>query len=157
MNVTVAELMSSEIVVSRPDETVSVVRERMLEHGIHALPVVDDAGHAVGIVTSTDLLPGHDDDRLVSSICSRKVYVVPQYSAVHVAARVMRNHRLHHVVVTHEKKVVGVLSSFDLLELVEEHRFTLKNPPAKKKIRQFVRKNKRYVRNPDTEFLPPEE
>jgi hypothetical protein len=34
------------------------------------------------------------------------------------------------VVVTHEKKVVGVLSSFDLLKLVEGHRFVAKNPPT---------------------------
>ena len=156
MNVTVGDLMTSEIVVAGPDETVGTVRQRMIDHGIHALPLVDADGHAVGIVTSTDLLPGHGDDRSVVSICSRKVYVVPRYSGVHVAARVMRNHGLHHVVVTHEKKVVGVLSTFDLLRLVEDHRFSLKNPPAKKKLRQFVRKNKRYERNPETEFDPPD-
>ena len=36
------------------------------------------------------------------------------------------NHKVNHVVVTHEKKIVGILSSFDLLKLVEEHRFTMK-------------------------------
>jgi hypothetical protein len=35
-------------------------------------------------------------------------------------------------VVTHEKKVVGILSSFDLLKLVEEHRWVPKNPPSPK-------------------------
>ena len=41
----------------------------------------------------------------------------------------MRNHRIHHVVVTHEKKVVGILSAFDLLKLVEDHRFVMKSAP----------------------------
>ena len=36
---------------------------------------------------------------------------------------------------THEQKVVGLVSSFDLLKLVEEHRFTMKNPPAAPKRR----------------------
>jgi len=110
----------------------------------------------VGMVTATDLLEGPDDSKPVRTICSEKVFSVPQYSGVHVAARTMRNNHIHHLVVTHEKKVVGVLSSFDLLKLVEEHRFTMKNPPQKKKLREFVRKNKRYIRNPDTEFDPPE-
>ncbi|MFH0944480.1 MAG: CBS domain-containing protein [Planctomycetota bacterium] len=153
--VTVNDLMSAEIVVADADESVGTVRERMVSHAIHALPIVDAEGRAVGIVTATDLLSGPDDERPVSTICSEKVYVVPKYSDVHVAARVMRNQRIHHLVVTHEKKVVGVLSSFDLLRLVEEHRFTLKNPLGKKKLREYVRKNKRYVRNPETEFDPP--
>ena len=58
------------------------------------------------------------------------VYSVPQYDDVSTAARVMRNHRIHRVVVTHEKKVVGMLTSFDLLKLVEEHRYVAKNPPT---------------------------
>jgi signal-transduction protein with cAMP-binding, CBS, and nucleotidyltransferase domain len=42
----------------------------------------------------------------------------------------MRNHGIHRVVVTHEQKVVGVLSSFDLLTLVEDRRWVAKNPPT---------------------------
>jgi CBS domain-containing protein len=55
---------------------------------------------------------------------------VPKYDDVSIAARVMRNHRIHHVVVTHEQAVVGVLSAFDLLKLVEGHRYVAKNPPT---------------------------
>jgi len=64
----------------------------------------------------------------VRDMMSETVYTLPEYSGVHVAARVMRNHRVHHVVITHEQKIVGILSSFDLLRLVEDKRFTLKNP-----------------------------
>jgi signal-transduction protein with cAMP-binding, CBS, and nucleotidyltransferase domain len=45
----------------------------------------------------------------------------------------MRNHHIHHLVVTHENEIVGVLSSFDLLQLVEDHRFAIKNPPTSSK------------------------
>jgi CBS domain-containing protein len=55
---------------------------------------------------------------------------VPKYDDVSIAARVMRNHRIHRVVVTHEQKVVGVLTAFDLLKLVENHRYVEKNPPT---------------------------
>jgi CBS domain-containing protein len=60
---------------------------------------------------------------------SEDVTVVPAYNNVDVAARIMRKHKIHHVVVTHEKKVVGIISSFDLLRLIEGHRFVAKDAP----------------------------
>jgi signal-transduction protein with cAMP-binding, CBS, and nucleotidyltransferase domain len=42
----------------------------------------------------------------------------------------MRNHHIHHVIVTHEQRIVGIISSFDLLKLVEDHRFVMKNAPT---------------------------
>ena len=42
----------------------------------------------------------------------------------------MRKNKVHHVVVTHEKRVVGLISSFDLLKLVEGHRFVSKQGPS---------------------------
>ena len=78
------------------------------------------------------------DDTLISRIVDPKVYTVPRYDGVHIAARIMRNHKIHHLVVTEEKKIVGILSSFDLLKLVEEHRFTMKNAPAESKRQRKV-------------------
>ena len=52
------------------------------------------------------------------------------FDDVSVAARVMSNHKIHRVVVTHERKVVGMLSAFDLLKLIEGHRFVAKNAPT---------------------------
>ncbi|MCP4319597.1 MAG: hypothetical protein GY789_27340 [Hyphomicrobiales bacterium] len=40
----------------------------------------------------------------------------------------MRKNKIHHVVVTHQKQVVGLISSFDLLKLVEGHRSTCSDP-----------------------------
>jgi signal-transduction protein with cAMP-binding, CBS, and nucleotidyltransferase domain len=51
----------------------------------------------------------------------------------------MRNHRIHRVVVTHEQKVVGIISAFDLLALVEDHRWVAKNPPSESKRRKSRR------------------
>ena len=36
----------------------------------------------------------------------------------------------HIGIVTEDKKVVGMVSSFDLLRLVEDHRFTMKQGPT---------------------------
>ena len=42
----------------------------------------------------------------------------------------MRNHKIHHLAVTSEKKVVGIISSFGLMKLIEGKRFEMKNPPT---------------------------
>lgn len=130
MNVKVDELMVRDVKVVADNAVVGELRDLMLDHGLHALPVIDAAGHPVGIITSSDLVEEHPPELGVTAVMSEKVYTVPRYDDVHIAARVMRNHHVHHVVVTEDKQVVGILSSFDLLQLVEDHRFTMKQGPT---------------------------
>ncbi len=130
MQVKVNEIMKPEVFVASPYDPIGEIREKMLKDGIHAVPVVDCESMPLGILTSSDLVDDITDNTLICEVMTVKVYTVPQYSDIHIAARIMRNHRLHHVVVTHEKKVVGIISSFDLLSLVEEHRFVMKNGPT---------------------------
>jgi CBS domain-containing protein len=122
--------MRAQVVTTQPHHTVEHVRGLLERNRIHAVPVVDSAGRLVGIISSSDLVAGTKDGTLVSHIMTEKVYTVPAYDDVSVAARVMRNHEIHRVVVTEEQKVVGVLSAFDLLQLVEQRRFVMKNPPT---------------------------
>ena len=129
MNVKIADVMSDRVITAQPHHSVVHVRKLMHNNSIHALPVVSPEGEVEGIVTSHDLVDPQKDHAPISQIMSRDVYTIPQYNDVHHAARLMRNHRIHHVVVTHEKKVVGILSAFDLLALVEDHRFVMKNAP----------------------------
>ena len=58
---------------------------------------------------------------------------MPAYSDPALAATLMRKQHIHHLVVTHEQKVLGILSSFDLLQLLEGKRFVAKNAGSKKR------------------------
>jgi len=133
MNAKVNELMSGSVITTRPHKTISHVRALLKRNALSAVPVVDSDEQPIGIVSATDLLPHLKSNSPVSSIMTEKVYTVSQYDDVSTAARVMRNQKIHRVVVTHEQRVVGVLSSFDLLKLVEDHRFVAKNPPTESK------------------------
>jgi CBS domain-containing protein len=130
MNVKVHELMTDSVVTTEPHATISHVRKMLERNKVGAIPVLDGEGQPVGIVSTTDLAADLNGASPISKVMTGKVYTVPKYEDVSIAARVMRNHSIHRVVVTHEQKVVGVLSSFDLLALVEEHRFVAKNPPT---------------------------
>lgn len=140
MNAQVHDLMTESVVTTGRNSSIEEVRRLMEEHGVGAIPVVDQAGQPVGIVSSTDLLRDVDPGSPVEMVMTDGAYTVPKYDDVSIAARVMRNHKIHRVVVTHEKKVVGVLSSFDLLKLVEGHRFVAKDPPTESRRKGSKRK-----------------
>ncbi len=130
MNVKVADLMVPQVVTTTPHKTVGHVKGMMRNSNIRVLPVVGPEDEPLGIVSASDLLDDVSDETPINRVMTEKVYTVAQYDDVHVPARVMRNHRIHHVVVTHENRVVGILSSFDLMQLVEDKRFVMKNPPT---------------------------
>lgn len=133
MNAKINDLMITSPITTVPHKSVGHVKEIMTKNGINSVPAVGPENELKGIVTSTDLLDIDNENAPVSSIMSTKVYTVPLYGDIHIAARIMRNHHIHHVVVTNEGKIEGVLSAFDLLKLVEDHRFVMKNPPTPSK------------------------
>jgi CBS domain-containing protein len=133
MNVKVHELMTESVVTTEPHAHVEHVRRVMERNKIGAIPVVDSEGQPVGIVSISDMGPDLKPGSPISKVMTDKVYSVPKYDDVSTAARVMRNHHIHRVVVTHEQKVVGILSAFDLLKLVEGRRFVAKNAPTESK------------------------
>jgi len=120
VSVKVHQLMTESVVTVGRTSSVEEVRRLLEEHRIGAVPVVDQIGQPVGIVSSTDLIQHADPGLPIERIMTDRVYTVPKNGDASVAARVMRSQNVHRVVVTHEKKVVGVLSAFDLLTLVED-------------------------------------
>ena len=135
MNVDVDQIMRHPVMTATRHQSIGHVRKVMSEHRISAMPVVDTDHQPVGMVTASDLLEDHPDGAPISGIMSKPVYTVPRYDGPHIAARLMRNHHLHHVVVTENKQVVGIISAYDLLKLVEDHRFVAKQPPTPPKKR----------------------
>ena len=130
--VKVEELMSSAVVTVQPHHSVAHVREKFSQKKLTNVPVVSAEGEPLGVVSAADLLAAEKEGAPVSAIMTEKVFTIPEYEEVSIAARIMRNHKIHHLMVTREKKIIGVISSFDLLKLVEGHRFVMKNAPTPK-------------------------
>ena len=139
MNVKIADLMAKRVITAQPHHSIHHVRQMMERNRIHAVPIVGPDGEASGIVTTADVARELNPESPVKHVMTTRVYAVPAYNDVSAAARVMRKQRIHHVVVTHEKRVVGMVSSFDLLKLVEGHRFAEKNAPSPRKARKATK------------------
>ncbi len=132
MNVKILELMSNNVITAQPHQTVGQLKEKMAKRSLSSVPVVSPDNIPVGVVSASDILATEKEGTAISNIMTEKVYTIPEYEDVSVAARMMRNHKIHHLIVTQEKKVVGVISSYDLLKLIEGRRFIMKNPPTPK-------------------------
>jgi len=133
MNVKVADLMVKNVLTTQPHKTIGHVKAIMHKNKISSVPVVDTDNKPVGIITTNDFRVQLKDTEPVSKLLSEHVYAVPAYNDASVAAKVMRKRKIHHVLVTHEKEIVGIVSSFDLLKLLNDNKFIPKKPPTKNK------------------------
>ncbi|HEX6509241.1 MAG TPA: IMP dehydrogenase, partial [Chloroflexota bacterium] len=59
-----------------PNSTVGRARELLEQHHITGLPVVDELGKLVGLLSSRDILFVHDDSRLVSDVMTPRARLI---------------------------------------------------------------------------------
>lgn len=59
--VSIAELMSADPIALQDKHTVRDAAELLAEHAFHSVPITDDAGNLVGLVTTRDVLRYHLD------------------------------------------------------------------------------------------------
>ncbi|PWK65195.1 CBS domain protein [Streptomyces sp. CG 926] len=116
----VADLMTPAAVTVRPATAFREVARLLQEFDITAVPVVDDAGHPVGVVSEADLLHRRAVGRAPTAedlMTSPAVTARPEWSVVR-AVRVMQRHGVKRLpVVDTGGRVVGVLSRSDLVRL----------------------------------------
>ena len=118
---TVSDLMSTELLTVDRHELVGPVRQLMLDAGVHCVPVVDDDQHAVGVITSWDLVEEYAPQEAITNAMTDHVVCIGKDDTLSHAAGVMMTNWIHHLVIVDDKgRVEGILSSFDLLGLVAE-------------------------------------
>jgi len=114
------EVMAGAVVLASPEDTLGEIREKMTGLDIGAVPVVDADGVLLGIVTSEDLVTDYALTIPVSRVMNSPVLTLSPDAEAAEAARTMREQACHHIVVTRDSRVVGIVSSFDLLRLIAE-------------------------------------
>jgi len=116
----VEEIMSSPVVFTQRTVKVSNLKDMFTRKGINAVPVIDDDGSISGIVSSSDLVACHDESLLVEDVMSDRVHIGVRHNRVKDAAKIMVKHGVHHLVVMDDGKVIGMVSSMDVIKVYSE-------------------------------------
>lgn len=121
----VANIMSTAIITAAPWLPSARLVELLVDENIGAIPVVDDSGLPMGLVTRADVLEEEElafaQEATAAELMRRcPITVTPETFITH-AARIMTRHRIHHLLVLDDEgELVGMLSSFDVVKWVAQ-------------------------------------
>jgi CBS domain-containing protein len=145
---TVGRIMTRDVRSCRPENTLAAAAIAMCEADCRFLPVVDEAGHLIGVVTDGEIcLVGSTSDRRLSDMLVRDAMSgVPATCRagdnVLDALRIVRERRIWHVsVVSAEGQLEGVLSLIDLVLCAEEQSSSLLRREVAAALRAIMQKH----------------
>lgn len=113
--------MSTDLVTASPDDDVKDVAKKMIDNNVRRVPVVDDNGDLVGIITSFDLVSNAliklESDDPVENFMITTVPTTWYKTPLNVAFETMKQFGLKSVLALNDSaKLVGILTETDLLK-----------------------------------------
>lgn len=146
------DIMTTEIASVGPDAPTRQIARVLLDRGISAVPVVDERGLLVGMVSEGDLIGRSEADREArrdwwlallaegetlhpdflatlknNALTARDVMVAPVVSVAETTeaaeiARLLQQHRIKRVPVVRDGRAIGIVSRADLLRAFSAER-----------------------------------
>ncbi|HKA55387.1 MAG TPA: CBS domain-containing protein [Candidatus Binatia bacterium] len=119
------QLMTARVVVATPDTPLAEAARLLAGVEISGLPIVDAEGKVVGIVTESDLLEALLGpvavETPVHTLMTTHVVTVDEFTRADSVIRLLREKRFHHLPVTRQGVVVGLITPQDVLRYFVEH------------------------------------
>jgi CBS domain-containing protein len=145
------DLMTPNVVSVGPDVPINQIAKVLVDNGISAVPVVDESGAPVGMVSEGDLIPRREverearrdwwldllvegqalnpdflaylkaPNRKATDVMTCPVVTVDPDINVPEIAQLLAKHRIKRVPVVQDGRVVGIVSRADLLRALAEH------------------------------------
>lgn len=112
----VREIMTSGVISVPESNTIEDAARVLARHRISGLPVVNEAGALVGLVTEYDFIS--KQGATVADIMSRGVISVTEDTDVEEVAHLLTNRRIRRVPVLRGDRLVGIVSRSDLIKQI---------------------------------------
>ena len=121
MDNSVTSLMEKNVVEVGIDDTVARVEEILDSNKLSCVPVIDADGKCFGVISAPDLVHFHRLRKISQTahaweVCTHKVIEIAPTISVGDAAELMIEHKIHHLVVTDQDAIKGVVSSIDIVK-----------------------------------------
>jgi CBS domain-containing protein len=119
----VKNAMSTSVIMVNREDAAAHAADLLIEHDITGLPVVDEQGHAVGVISDLDLIyalrHGIDlsDTKVQEVMDTRPLFIEPETDLATVVD-LMQEWRIRRLPVCERGRVIGVISRGDILREV---------------------------------------
>lgn len=129
----VSDIMTTSIITVSSNDTLEDVKAIFEKHRIHHIPVVNQ-GELVGMISQSDFLlfshqpkeELHDTflekirlkNYRVQDTMTQKLATLEHDDRINVALEIFRVNRFHALPVLRDKKLVGILTTFDIIDFL---------------------------------------
>ncbi len=120
----VHDVINKDVLTISADVTVEEAMRYLVDNKISGMPVVDEEGHLVGIISEFQLLETLYSPEVrempVRDVMTKDVLTVKSNMMLSDAASLMVAHRIRRLPVVDDGKIVGIVSRRDLLKYTLE-------------------------------------
>jgi len=125
------QLMTPNDVVVSPETSLAEAARELARAEISGLPVSDSLGRVVGIVTESDLLGAllgtSPNNAAVQGLMTSNIVTVDEFTPADHVVQLLREHRIHHLPVIRQGRVVGLITPQSVIQYFVAHE--LPSPP----------------------------
>ncbi|UOR12948.1 CBS domain-containing protein [Halobacillus amylolyticus] len=116
---TVKDVMTSDVSVCQSNETLYDAASMMKQQNVGAIPIADENGQLMGMVTDRDLVirgyAGKSPDTTpIQQVMSDHLYHVSPETSLEEASQLMAKHQVRRLPVVENGKLTGIISLGDL-------------------------------------------
>ena len=147
---TIQSVMTTKVYFVKPYDSMAKVDEVFRMHAIHHLPVLDDQGTIIGILSREDLSKLKEtyplftrnkeeeanqfvlERVLVKEVMSKQLSILGPDDSIFTAFAIFRQNLIHAIpVVADGKQLIGILTPFDLLDYAFQEKLPLQSGSVK--------------------------
>ncbi|MEM1634378.1 MAG: CBS domain-containing protein [Candidatus Aenigmatarchaeota archaeon] len=125
------DIMSTQIIFANLDESLYEISKKLSSHNISGLPILDEQGKIVGIISQTDIikfLEKFGEEKLkelkAKDIIKRrkKLVVAKPTTSLKALLKLMIKYDVSRIpIVDENRKVIGIVSKSDIIKLLATH------------------------------------
>lgn len=124
----VSQIMETRVVAAKANATCTSLAQKMLSGFVSGLPVTDDEGHVIGVVTEFDILKvlrnGRNGLSLVAKdVMTKKPICIEANQSVDEVIELMTQNHIIRVPVVSDGKLVGMVSRTEVLRAYVKEEF----------------------------------
>ncbi len=115
-------LMTAPVKSVSPETSLREIAQLLAEERIGGVPVTDAEERVLGFVSEADimnaLLAGRSLRTLAEEVMSSPVHTVDEFDLSDEVMELFRKHRIHHLPVVREKKLLGIITPSDVIRFL---------------------------------------